>query len=52
MGVRTGRPDGEEAKPPPCDCGRTFSADAPARCPNCGSPDFDRDPDGMSMIYD
>lgn len=47
-----GGPMGKEANPPACDCGGTFSADAPARCPNCGSSDFDRDPDGMSMIYD
>lgn len=47
-----GGQDGKEAKPPPCDCGGTFSVDAPARCPKCGSPDFERDPDGMSMIYD
>lgn len=47
-----GGPDGNEAKSPQCDCGGGFSADAPPRCPKCGSPDFDRDPDGMSMIYD
>ena len=47
-----GGPDGNETKPAPCGCGGTLSAGAPVRCPNCGSPDFDRDPDGMSMIYD
>lgn len=47
-----GGPMGKEANPPPCDCGGTFTAEAPARCPQCRSTDLERDPDGMSMIYD
>jgi hypothetical protein len=45
-------PMGEEADPPPCECGGAFRADASPRCPNCRSAHFERDPEGASMIYD
>lgn len=47
-----GGPMGKEANPPPCSCGGTFKSDAPPRCPKCRSAELERDPDGMSMIYD
>ncbi|HVL40125.1 MAG TPA: hypothetical protein VM328_12110 [Fimbriimonadaceae bacterium] len=51
--VRTRRPRWKRAERPALRLrGGAFSADAPARCAKCGSADFDRDPDGMSMIYD
>lgn len=47
-----GGPTGKEPNPPTCECGGTFSLDAPPRCPACRSTDLERDPNGMSMIYD
>lgn len=47
-----GGPFGKSADPPPCDCGGSFSVEAPARCPKCGSTEYRQDPDGMSLIYD
>ena len=46
-----GGPTGE-ANPPRCECGGTFTMDAPPRCPNCRSLELERDPDGTSKIYD
>jgi predicted Zn-ribbon and HTH transcriptional regulator len=37
-------PMGKEAHPPRCDCGGTFTVEASARCPRCGSKEFERDP--------
>jgi hypothetical protein len=42
----------DAAKPPHCECGGTFTMEGPPRCPKCGSPELERDPDGTSMIYD
>lgn len=45
-------PMGKEADPPRCECGGTFTLDAPPRCPECRSEEFERDPHGISVIYD
>jgi predicted Zn-ribbon and HTH transcriptional regulator len=47
-----GGPMGKEAAPPRCDCGGRFTVDALARCPECRSTKFDRDPNGMTVMYD
>ena len=47
-----GGPMGKQADPPPCECGGRFMVEAPPRCPECRSAEFDRDPEGESMIYD
>lgn len=47
-----GGPMDKEPNPPTCECGGTFSLEARPRCPACRSADFERDPSGMSMIYD
>lgn len=47
-----GGPMGKQAHPPRCDCGGRFSLDARPRCPNCGSAEFDRDLNGLSIMYD
>ena len=47
-----GGPMGKEAEPPRCECGGTFDADAPPRCPECRSRRWRRDPDGFEMLYD
>lgn len=35
-----------------CDCGGSFSLDAPPRCPRCRSTEYRSDPDGMELLYD
>ncbi len=35
-----------------CQCGGRFSADAPARCPECRSANFDKDPAAEEILYD
>lgn len=45
-------PMDKTATPPPCECGGTFTVDAPARCPQCRSLEYERDPEGTEMIYD
>jgi len=47
-----GGPVGKEPELPRCECGGIFKVDAPARCPKCGSPEFEKDPNGLEMIYD
>ena len=47
-----GGPMDKEANPPPCECGGTFTTDAPPRCPECGSLEWERDPAGMEIMYD
>ncbi len=47
-----GGPFVNTADPPPCKCGGTFTEAAPARCPRCRSLEWDRDPEGMEIIYD
>jgi hypothetical protein len=36
----------------PCTCGGHFVAEAPIRCPDCGSKKFREDPAGPSVLYD
>ena len=48
----SGGPMGKTAAPPRCDCGGSFSADAPPRCPVCRSPEFEQDPDENEVMYD
>lgn len=47
-----GGPFDKEANPAPCKCGGTSSAEAPPRCPKCGSLEWERDPEGMEIMYD
>ena len=47
-----GGPMGEAPESPRCECGGTFRVDAKPRCPSCGSLEFEKDPEGLSMIYD
>lgn len=47
-----GGPMDKEPNPPSCDCGGTFTEDAPRRCPNCRSTDLSRDPQGHEILYD
>jgi DNA-directed RNA polymerase subunit RPC12/RpoP len=47
-----GEPTGKEPEPPSCECGGTFTGDAPPRCPRCRSKDLRRDPEGSEILYD
>lgn len=47
-----GDPMGKEPNSPQCKCGGRFTADSPARCPNCRSKNFGRDPDEPEVLYD
>ena len=47
----SGGPIGEP-DPPLCKCGGVFDVDAPARCANCRSNDYSRDPRGYKTLYD
>jgi predicted Zn-ribbon and HTH transcriptional regulator len=38
--------------PPTCDCGGTFTTEAPPRCPNCRSSEHEEDPDADHIMYD
>ena len=40
------------AHPPTCDCGGTFTSDAPPHCPKCRSTELERDPSGYEIMYD
>lgn len=46
------RPMGKTAAPPRCDCGGSFTAAAPPRCPLCRSPELEQDPEGTEVMYD
>lgn len=41
-----------EPNPPTCECGGSFSEDAPPRCPSCHSTELERDPSGYEVMYD
>jgi hypothetical protein len=41
-----------EPEPPGCECGGTFTASAPSRCPRCRSPEFRRDSEAPQILYD
>ncbi len=36
----------------PCECGGSFTRDAPPRCPKCGSTEYDEADDGLIILYD
>ena len=35
-----------------CACGGSYSFNAPPRCPECGSTEYENDPEGGMMMYD
>jgi hypothetical protein len=38
--------------PDHCECGGSYTEDAPPRCPRCHSVHYRKDPDGVEVMYD
>lgn len=47
-----GGPIDKSPEPRACECGGTFTEEAPPRCRSCRSTDLERDPDGYEIMYD